>query len=49
MEVLIEAKKEQEVLDVAEEEATVAQIQEAMIAGAQNCVDSRCGCGTCIK
>lgn len=44
MEVIVEPIREEEVLRPVDREATAEEIKEAMVAKAQNCVDSLCGC-----
>lgn len=49
MEILVEARTENEVLASVREGATAEEIGQALADAAENCVDSRCGCGTCKK
>jgi hypothetical protein len=47
VEVLIEAREEEELLTSVQDDATAEQIYEAMVVRAENCVDPKCGCKKC--
>jgi len=44
MEVLVDARTEEEVLASVQEGATAEEIRQALADASENCVDSRCGC-----
>ena len=47
MQVLIQGKKESEVLASVKDEATAEEIHAAMVDREDACVDSKCGCNKC--
>jgi hypothetical protein len=49
MEILVEARTEDEVLVSVRKEATPEVISQALADAAESCVDSRCGCGAMTR
>jgi hypothetical protein len=49
MKVLIRPKPEKEILAPTSSQATAEKILEGLLVRSENCVESRCGCGTCTS
>lgn len=47
MKVIAMPKKEKEIRASVDKGATAEEIRKAIIARAENCVDSKCGCSKC--